>query len=119
MQAGELIKQQLTPLFGANLYADFIPENCKAVQVCVYQYISSNAVNTMDTGYIKQDACRIQVDVYAKNLGDAMQKAALIIAAVTEQTTLPALFLGKRTIPEPETRKTRISLDFSIWEQTP
>lgn len=119
MQAGELIKQQLTPIFQGNLYSDVIPENCKAEYVCVYQYISSVAVNTLDTGYAKQDACRIQVDVYAKSLGAAMQKVALIIAAITEQNTLPALFLGKRTIPEPETRKTRVSLDFSIWEQTP
>lgn len=119
MQAGELIKQQLDSLFSNHVYADAIPEYCQADVVCVYQYISSNAVNTLDTGYIKQDACRLQIDVYAKTMATAMTTVAAVIAAITVQTTLPALFLGKRSIPEPETRKFRVSLDFSIWEQTP
>lgn len=119
MQAGELIKQQLDSLFSNEVYADVIPERSTADVVCVYQYISSNAVNTLDTGYIKQDACRIQIDVYAKTMAAAMAKVAAVITAITGQTTLPALFLGKRTLPEPETRKFRVSLDFSIWEQTP
>lgn len=119
MQAGELIKQQLDSLFSNEVYALVIPEWSTADVVCVYQYISSNAVNTLDTGYIKQAACRIQIDVYAKTVAAAMTKAAAVITAITEQTTLPALLLGMQPLHEPTTRKFRVALDFSIWEQTP
>lgn len=119
MQAGELIRTLLDPLFSNEVYADFIPERSAAAVVCVYQYISAVGVNTLDSGYTNQDACRIQVDVYAQTAAAAHAKAAEVIAAIDSQTTLPALYLGKRTIPEPETRYARVSIDFSIWENTP
>lgn len=118
MLAGELIKTHVAPLFPSALYADMLPENCKADTACVYQYISSVAVNTLDTGYTGNDGCRIQVDIYAPQLGTAFAKAAAVIAALEAQTSLPVLYLGKRSIPEPETRRTRVSLDFSIMETT-
>lgn len=117
MLAGELIKNTLQELFPKALYADMLPEGCKAEIACVYQYISAVGQNTLDGGHTGEDACRIQVDVYAPQLGAAFAKVPLIIAALENQTDCPVLYLGKRTIPEPETRRSRVSLDFSIWER--
>lgn len=116
MLAGELIKTRLGALFPKALYADMLPEGCKAEEACVYQYISGVATTTLDAGFTGEEACRVQVDIYAPQLAQAMTKAKAVIAAIEGQPDLPALYLGKRTIPEPETRRSRVSLDFSIWE---
>lgn len=118
MLAGELIKTRLEALFPKALYADMLPKGCKDPVACVYQYISTVAVNTLDAGYTGNESCRVQIDIYAPQLGTAMAKAGAVIEALTTQTSLPALFLGKRTLPEPETRRSRVSLDFSIMETT-
>lgn len=117
MRAGELIKTTLQALFPQALYADMLPENCAATVACVYQYISAQAQTTLDGGHTGEDACRIQIDIYAPQLSTAFDKADAVIVALEAQTTRPALYLGKRTIPEPETRRSRVSLDFSIWER--
>lgn len=117
MLAGELIKQKLGPLFPNALFVDMAPEGCKEKFYCVYQYISTVPINTLDAGYLNEDACRIQVDVYGDALGAVMKKVKLVTDAIAKNNTdLPVLFLGKRTIPEPETRRARVSLDFSITE---
>lgn len=119
MLAGELIKQKLGPIFPKALFADMAPEGCKEKFYCVYQYISTVPTSTLDAGYLDEDACRIQVDVYGngETLGAVMKKVKEVTDALAKNNNdLPVLFLGKRTIPEPETRHKRVSLDFSITE---
>lgn len=119
MLAGELINVTLSELFKQRLFADVIPEHIKVHErpVAVYQYISSNAVNTLDYGHTGTDAVRIQVDVYAGDFDAAIELSGGVVALLSQQKELPCLYLGRRNLSEPETRQSRISMDFSIWEQ--
>lgn len=117
MRAGEFIKQKLGAMFPQALFVDILPENCSTTGIaCVYQYASTAPATTLDGGFTGVEAARIQIDLYGPQLGVLSDKADLVIAALENQTELVALYLGRRTLPEPETRRKRLSLDFSIWE---
>lgn len=119
MLAGELVFKTIRDLFADHVYPDFLPPDVTDRPAAVYQYISGNAVNTLDCGYTGTSQVRIQIDVYSTNFKEAKQKADAVSAALgTPGLCLPVLFIGLRNLTESETRQARISLDFSIWEQT-
>lgn len=118
MLAGELVYTTIKSLFKDRVYADRLPEGITERPAAVYQYISSNAVNTLDEGYAGMDAVRLQVDIYDRTFEGAMAKAAAVRSALTASgLALPVLYLGYRNLSEPETQQARVSIDFSIWEQ--
>lgn len=118
MRAGELVFATIKSIFGDRVYPDFLPEGMQQRPAASFQYISSNAVNTMDAGFTGLQAVRIQIDVLDHKFEDAMSAAALVVAALTAPgLSLTVTYLGQRNLTESETRQARISMDFSIWEQ--
>lgn len=114
MQAGEFIFAVLSDRLEERVYPDLLPEGA-IFPAIVHQLMSSGPINTMNSGVVAAER-RYQIDVYALSRKEARQVAKDCVSLLTNDERLVCIYQDDRDMYEPDVRRYRTSLDFSIWE---
>ena len=114
MQAAEFIYAALEGLMSQRVYPDLLPEDADFPAI-VYQLMSSNPLNTMNSGVVTNER-RFQVDVYGRSRKEVRKSAKDCTKLLTEDDRLVCIVQDDRDLYEPDVRRFRTSLQFSIWE---
>ncbi len=117
MLVGDLVFNVLQPILRERIYPGVL--DGAVLPAAVYQEISGIAQNTVDGGFTGVRRVLLQVDFYAESYEETKRAAAEGAQLLCDQSYLVCLYLTDRYLYETETRRHRISVDFSIWEVTP
>ncbi len=120
MDAYQQIYPILAPLVNGEAYPEHISERenggNQPIPYIIFTEISTDPEITLD-GFLGHEYSRIQIDVYHQNIDKCHQLVKRVLWTINKQ--LPnATYLGRRRLPDPDTKLARQSLDYKFFTTT-
>ena len=118
MNASKLIFQTLSPLVSGRVYPVIVPESqSKTIagkSYIVYTLVSSNPENSND-GFEGHEYALMQIDVYSPSYSDT---DVLMLQVINALNNIKAEIGSRQSIPDPNPKIFRQSLDVHVWGTT-
>lgn len=118
MQVSQAIYKNLKSLFSSRIWPNAAPENAQ-YPMMIYTETNSDALNTVDMGFLGHSKNRVQMWVFAKEYAAVKKLKDNIISIMAGQTDLAScIYTGNQYQFEEQTQSHLIVLEFSMWEKT-
>lgn len=118
MNASKLIFQTLSPLVSGRVYPVIVPESqSKTIagkSYIVYTLVSSNPENSND-GFEGHEYALMQIDVYSPSYSDT---DVLMLQVINALNNIKAEIGSRQSLPDPNPKIFRQSLDVHVWGTT-
>ena len=118
MNASKLIFQTLSPLVTGRVYPVIVPESqAKTIagkSYIVYTLVSSNPENSND-GFEGHEYALMQIDVYSPSYSDT---DVLMLQVINALNNIKAEIGSRQSLPDPNPKIFRQSLDIHVWGTT-
>ena len=118
MNASKLIFQTLSPLVTGRVYPVIVPESqAKTIagkSYIVYTLVSSNPENSND-GFEGHEYALMQIDVYSPSYAATDE---LMIQVINALDNIKAEIGSRQSLPDPNPKIFRQSLDVHVWGTT-
>ena len=118
MNASKLIFQTLSPLVSGRVYPVIVPESqSKTIagkSYIVYTLVSSNPENSND-GFEGHEYALMQIDVYSPSYSDT---DVLMLQVINALNNIKAKIGSRQSLPDPNPKIFRQSLDVHVWGTT-
>lgn len=118
MNASKLIFQTLNPLVAGRVYPVIVPESqAKTIagkSYIVYTLISSNPENSND-GFEGHEYALMQIDVYSPSYETTDE---LMMQVINALNNIKAEIGSRQSIPDPNPKLYRQTLDIHVWGTT-
>ena len=118
MNASKLIFQTLSPLVSGRVYPVIVPESqSKTIagkSYIVYTLVSSNPENSND-GFEGHEYALMQIDVYSPSYSDT---DVLMLQVINALNNIKAEIGSRQSIPDPNPKLYRQTLDIHVWGTT-
>lgn len=118
MNASKLIFQTLSPLVSGRVYPVIVPESqSKTIagkSYIVYTLVSSNPENSND-GFEGHEYALMQIDVYSPSYSDT---DVLMLQVINALNNIKADIGSRQSLPDPNPKIFRQSLDVHVWGTT-
>ena len=118
MNASKLIYQTLSPLVAGRVYPIIVPESqAKTIagkSYIVYTLISSNPENSND-GFEGHEYALMQIDVYSPSYETTDE---LMMQVINALNNIKAEIGSRQSIPDPNPKLYRQTLDVHVWGTT-
>ena len=106
-------------LVGERIFAEVLPYG-QAMPAITYQHISLSPLPVL-RGTAGLDNPRVQIDCWADTYNEARSLARAVrgamkgLESVAESYIGAASLIGSRGLPDADSRRSRVSMDFSLW----
>jgi len=118
MLVSEAIYKNLKPVFSSRIWPNAAPEDAE-YPLMIYTETNSDALNTIDMGFLGHSKNRVQMWVFAKEYAEVKKLKDQIISIMAGQTDLDSCnYIGNQYQFEEQTQSHLIVIEFSMWEQT-
>lgn len=118
MNASKLIYQTLSPLVAGRVYPVIVPESqAKTIagkSYIVYTLVSSNPENSND-GFEGHEYALMQIDVYSPSYATTDE---LMMQVINALNAIKADIGSRQSIPDPNPKLYRQTLDIHVWGTT-
>lgn len=118
MNASKLIYQTLSPLVAGRVYPIIVPESQATIiagkSYIVYTLVSSNPENSND-GFEGHEYALMQIDVYSPSYATTDE---LMVQVINALNNIKAEIGSRQSIPDPNPKLYRQSLDIHVWGTT-
>ena len=118
MNASKLIFQTLNPLVAGRVYPIIVPESQATIiagkSYIVYTLVSSNPENSND-GFEGHEYALMQIDVYSPSYSDT---DVLMLQVINALNNIKAEIGSRQSIPDPNPKLDRQTLDIHVWGAT-
>ena len=118
MNASKLIFQTLNPLVAGRVYPVIVPESqAKTIagkSYIVYTLVSSNPENSND-GFEGHEYALMQIDVYSPSYETTDE---LMMQVINALNNIKAEIGSRQSIPDPNPKLYRQTLDIQVWGTT-
>ena len=118
MNASKLIFQTLSPLVAGRVYPIIVPESqAKTIagkSYIVYTLVSSNPENSND-GFEGHEYALMQIDVYSPSYATTDE---LMMQVINALNNIKAEIGSRQSIPDPNPKLYRQTLDIHVWGTT-